>query len=264
MTDSASEDAESDPPVKAIDRGARLLRALAAYPYEGAAFTDLARDTAFGKATTHRLLAALVDAGFVFQDVGTRRYRLGSAVTLLGRTARTQRIAAATQGPLEQLASETADTVFAYVPEGPAAVCIGRATGSFPIRTLTLDVGDRRPLGVGAGSLALLAAMPADEIDKVLERNARWLRDFANHAPDDIRRAVAEARTQGYAFNPGTIVRGMCAVGMPVLDAEGRPLVSLSVAAISERMLPARVAELAKLIRREVKGLGKAIEASVP
>ncbi len=47
-------------------------------------------------------------------------------------------------------AAATGVTVFASVRDAMAAICIGRAIGRFPIRTLTLGVGDRRPLGVGS------------------------------------------------------------------------------------------------------------------
>jgi DNA-binding IclR family transcriptional regulator len=145
------------------------------------------------------------------------------------------------------------------VPEGTAAVCIARATGSFPIRTLTLDVGDRRPLGVGAGSLALLAAMPDAEIGRIIERNERWLRDYPGYTPASLRALVAQARDAAYAFNAGGIVPGMCAVGIPVLDADRRPIAALSVAAINERMLDPRPAQLARLLKREAKALGRQV-----
>lgn len=251
----SSTDEATDPPVKVIDRAARLLRALGEHPYEGATFTELARETTFGKATTHRLLAALVDAGFVFQDLGTKRYRLGSALALLGRNAMTQFHSAASQVSLEKLALATDDTVFAQVPEGNAAVCVGRATGSFPIRTLTLNEGDRRPLGVGAGSLALLAAMPDADIAKIVERNLRWLKQFPSHTPEVILRLVEETRRNGFAFNTGRIVSGMHAIGVPVLDASGRAVASLSVAAITERLAPARAEQIARMLKKEAASL---------
>lgn len=244
-----------DPPVKVIDRAARLLRALGNHPYEGASLTELARETTFGKATTHRLLAALIDAGFVFQDIGTKRYQLGSALALLGRNAMTQFQSAACRESLETLAQATDDTVFAQIPEGSAAVCIGRATGSFPIRTLTLNEGDRRPLGVGAGSLALLAAMPDSDVAKIIERNHQWLKDFPEHGAEVILRLVEETRRNGFAFNSGRIVSGMHAVGVPVLGPDGRAIASLSAAAITERLAPARAEKIIGLLKKEATRL---------
>lgn len=258
------EDDSRDPPVKVIDRAARMLRALASHPHEGAAFTELMEQTALGKSTTHRLLSALVDTGFVLQDVASKRYRLGSAFALLSRNAMTQLRAAACQVSLEQMAQATDDTVFAQVAEGNAAVCIGRATGSFPIRTLTLDEGDRRPLGVGAGSLALLAAMPDAAIGKIVERNQRWLKQFPAHTPEVILELVEETRRNGFAFNTGRIVSGMHAVGVPVLGADGRAVASLSVAAITERLTPPRAAKIARMLQKEAVVLAARLAADAP
>src|SRR4051812_19188260 len=66
-----------EPAVKTIDRAARVLRVLAAGGQDGLALRDVAMRCEFGKPTAHRLLAALIDAGFAFQDTETRRYRLG-------------------------------------------------------------------------------------------------------------------------------------------------------------------------------------------
>jgi DNA-binding IclR family transcriptional regulator len=136
-----------------------------------------------------------------------------------------------------------------------AAICIGRAVGRFPIRTLTLDVGDRRPLGVGAGSLALLAALPDAEIAAVLARNAGWLKDFDGFTADALTRLVERTRAQGYAFNDGLIVPAMNAIAVAVRDADGRPLFALSLAAIRDRMAPDRLGGLLDLLKSEAAEL---------
>lgn len=241
--------------VKTVDRIAALLRALAGHGADGAALSDIARATGFGPATTHRLLTALTEVGFAFQDLRTRHYRLGAVVATLGRAALQQDVAALADGALARLAEVTGDTVFASVREGLAAICIGRAIGRFPIRTLTLDVGDRRPLGVGAGSLALLAGLPDAEIGAVIERNADWLRDFDGFTADVLRRLVERTRCEGYAFNDGLIVPAMNAIAVPVHDADGRPLFALSLAAIRDRMGPDRLGGLVERLKSEAADL---------
>jgi DNA-binding IclR family transcriptional regulator len=147
--------------------------------------------------------------------------------------------------------------VFVSAPEGPAAICLGRAVGAFPIRTLTLNVGDRRPLGVGAGSLALLAAMDDAQVEKTIDRNRDWLKAYPGHTPDVLWELVRDARRLGYVHYQGRVVAGMSSVGVAVLDAQGRPLASLSVAAITERVTGARVETLADLLRKEARELAR-------
>ena len=246
-----------EPSVRVIDRAVRLLRALANHAFEGATFTELLREADLGKATTHRLLSSLVDAGLIYQDLGSKRYLLGSAVARMGQSAVAQRIAAVAQPSLQTLSSETTDTVLASSVEGFAAVCVARAIGSFPIRTLTLGVGDRRPLGVGSGSLALLAAMSDEEVEPIIDRNARWLRDYPGHGRAELEAAVREARRDGFALNRGGIVPGMSAVAVAALDGGGRPLVALAVAAITERLPAARIDQVVKLLKRETAAVSR-------
>jgi len=241
--------------VRVIDRAARLLKTIATHQTDGATLTDLARETALGRATVHRLLAALGDAGFVFQDLSNKRYRLGHCFAMLGQAAARQAIAARAQTVLERIAAETGDTVYISIPEGAAAICVGTAVGSFPIRTLTLKVGDARPLGVGGGSLALLAAMNDPHVVKAIERNQAWLKAFPGYTTAVIQQLVDDTRRQGYSYNRGRVVAGMSSVGVAVLDAQGQPLAALSIAAITERISGERLHTLSALLRREAAAL---------
>lgn len=245
-------------PVKMVNRIAFILHTLSARSVEGITVTELVGLLDLRKPTAHRLLSALVDVGFLYQDINTKRYRLGSAVTQLGQSAIEQVIGGSARHILAQLAAETEDTVFASIREGAAAICVARETGSFPIRTLTLDVGDRRPLGVGAGSLAILAFLDDDDIENTLARNKRWLADFEHFPAEDILALVARTRRDGFALNTGRIVPGMNAIGVPVRGQNGAVVASISLAAIKDRMGPDRVPELVtrlKMAAEELSGI---------
>lgn len=247
--------------VKTIDRAARLLSAVAGEGDRGAMLSDVARRTGLGKGTVHRLLGALSEVGYVTQDAASRRYRLGVGLELLAASARHGRVAALAHPILERIAGITADTAFASFREGLAAVCIGREVGSFPIRTLSLEVGHRRPLGVGSGSLALLAFLPDAEIESIIAGNRRWLADYPAFRPDDLQTMIAETRRYGFSFNDGRVISGMNAVGVPVLGPGGRPLAALSVAAIAERLRGERILEVARVLQQEAAELAILLRA---
>lgn len=246
--------------VKTVDRVAMILRLLSNPGEGGHRLSDIAETTGLGKATAHRLLGALVQVGFANQDFKSKRYSLGTAAAALGRAANIYYIESLLRPVLRRLARETEDTVFASMREGLAAVCVGREIGDFPIRTLTLDRGDRRPLGVGAGSLALLAFLPDDEIEAVIDRNRRWLLDYSGFSPEDLRGLVARTRTAGYACNEGRIMPAMQAIGVPILGRDGRPVASLSLAAIRDRMGPDRLPGLVQQLREEADAIVRFLE----
>lgn len=235
--------------VRTIERAASLLRVLAAQGTEGGRLTDIAGKAALGKGTAHRLLSALVDVGFAVRNPFSHRYHLGFEIVRLGQSARRHDMVDLARPSLATIAGKLGDTVFASIREGLDSVCIDRHVGTFPIRTLTLEIGDRRPLGVGAGSLALLSALPEAERHRVVEANAGRLADYPNFTTDDLHRQAGEAVQAGHAVNPGRIVRGMCAVGVPVPDGRGGVLGALSVAAIEDRMEADRVATIVELLK---------------
>jgi DNA-binding IclR family transcriptional regulator len=250
-----------EPALKTIDRAARVLWVLARGSRTGLPLGSVGRLSGFGKGTTHRLLAALVEAGFVFQDPATRHYRLGAGLSLLARIGQQQDVGAAAAPCLERLAEATSDTIYASVREGPTAVCIGREIGSFPIRTLSLEVGVRRPLGVGSGSLALLAFLPDDEIEVILKHNEMRYWEFDGYDVAYVRKAIAKSRRNGFAYVDGRIVAGMNALGVPVYDSAGNVVAALSLAAIADRVSGDRIADLVKLLRKEATRLGNALSA---
>ena len=252
------DDASSEAPVQSVDRAVRLLRAMA-FHADGGMLSALARDTGLGKGTTHRLLNALIDAGLVFQDQETKRYRLGAGLALLGHAAHRQDFAALAKPFLLRLAEETQDTIYASVREGGAAVCVAREIGAFPIRTLSLEVGHLRPLGVGSGSLALFAFLSDDEIARLIDKNAAWLARYPGHARKELLAKVADTRRRGYSLVEGRIVPGMNAMGVPILDAGGRPVAALSLAAISDRVSGPRITQLQRVLAREAAELAKAM-----
>ncbi|MEY8830151.1 IclR family transcriptional regulator [Sedimentitalea sp. XS_ASV28] len=243
--------------MQTIDRAAAVLRVLSDETSDGLRLSDVAEATGLGKSTTLRLLGALGEVGYVEYDAAARRYRLGYGLFALGLSARRFHVLDQARTALDRLAESTGDTVFLSIRDGDQAVCADRRTGSYPIRSLTLSVGDRRPLGVGAGSLALLASEPDDEIDRVLAISAPERRNFTRFGDDALRRMIAAARRDGYSFNDGQIVNAMNAVGVAVLDDAGRVIAALSIAAIRERMEEPRRAELVALLQAEARALGR-------
>lgn len=247
--------------VRTVERIARILGQLALAGEAGARLTDLANELDLTKPTLHRLLGALAEAGMARHNPATRRYRLGELTAMLGQSSTRITVSTEARQSLIRLAAATQDTVYVSVREGATAICVGREIGSFPIRTLTLAVGDQRPLGVGAGSMALLAFLPDAEVETVVSRNQAWLAKYPHFTPDILRSQVRETRARGYSLNRDQVIPGMSAIGVPATGADGRPIAALSVAGITERVAGAREAELVALLRAEATHLSSAFRS---
>lgn len=234
-----------------IARAVLALSALAEASEEGLRFTDVVSATGLSKVTTHRLLSGLVEHGLAELNEESGRFFLGMRLYGWAVAAGDRFGIMRTIGPaLDRLAHETEDTVYLMMRSGFDAICLERREGSYPIKTLTLSAGDRRPLGIGAASLALLAFLPTEEIERIVTARAGDI-DQYGISISDLRQMIESARQEGYARYDGQIIRNMSALGVPLLDANDRPIASLSVAAISERMSPQRSKRILSLLKEE-------------
>ncbi|MFG1478052.1 IclR family transcriptional regulator [Xanthobacter sp. V4C-4] len=246
---------------QAIDRAVSVLQGVGRAGQDGARLADLIIQCGLQKPTVRRLLLALMRGGLVEQDGESRRYFLGPEAYVLGTLAGARfGIHALSLDGLARLAKESGDCAFLSVPRDAFCVCLHREEGAFPIRTHVLQAGDRHPLGIGGGGLAILAALPDAAVDEVIATNTALLAQrYPTFPPPVLRALVADARALGYALNPGLLVPGSWGLGVAVRDGAGRPLGALSIAAIESRLSPARQPEIAALLRREARLLEAAL-----
>lgn len=240
---------------QSVDRALGLLSTVGRHADRGVTLTDLVAETGLNKPTCRRLLLALMRAGFVDQDAESRRYFPGEESYVLGSLAsRRFGLLQLSMESLLRLSRKTEDSSFLSVRRDTYSVCLYREEGTYPVRTHALQAGFEHPLGVGAGSLAMLSALPDDEVEAMLAANSDVLaQKYPMLSQERIREDVAETRRKGYALNPGLIFANSWGIGVVLRTPEGRIAGALSVAAIDSRMQEARQAELAGYLLQEAR-----------
>lgn len=227
-----------------------ILRALGGADACGLQAGEIARSTGFHRVTMHRLLRSLDGEGLIERD-GNHCYHLGLQAWLLGMAAGRRFDLGALAGPsLDRIESETHDTVYLLRRVGDDVYCIARRDGSYPIKSLVMEVGKSYPLGVGGGGLAVLAALDEQETRAVLARVRGRFVVYPRITAPRILRLLADTRRQGYAFWPALISEAYV-VAVPILDGAGRPIGALSCAAIKERLDPRRRLRVVELLKAE-------------
>ncbi len=246
---------------QSIERALSLLREIAAHNRSGSRLLDVATRTGLQRPTVHRMLKCLSAENMVQQDSDTHRYFLGPMVFELGLTAAPRfNLREICHPALARIAEVTSDTVFLTQRSGLDAVCLDRHEGTFPIKTFTLEIGMRRPLGVGIGSLAILAELQEEEIRQVIASNAPRLPEYGL-TPNSLLSQVRRAQRLGYAVRETPSLAGVRAIGQTVHNRGGVPFAALSVSAISSRMTEKRIGELAVLLKNEARLIEKQLAA---
>lgn len=240
-------------------RIAALLRIVAAHNTAGMKISEIASLARLEQPTAHRIVTALNSVGFLSRNSDTRRYHLGPLLFELFTTAFPHfNIQEICQPAMRALADALGDSVLLTVRSGFDGVCVDRQEGTYPIRTCTVDVGRRRPMGIGAGSIALLAAHSPGEIETIIEHNRERYLSF-NTTAEDVLSKVEIAREQGYVYQDVLHLPEIKAVAMAITGKTGHPFAGLSITAIASRIPEQRVPEMIEALRQKVKEISGVI-----
>lgn len=238
---------------QSVDRALSLLSLVARCGGANVAMTDLTEASGLSRPTVRRMMLALIGAGFVEQDPQTRAYALGPESYIVGLIAQRRfNLLEVAMDSLLAISLESEDSSFLSVRRGSYSVCLHREDGAYPIRTQALQAGYRHPLGVGAGAMAILAALPeAEQADVRAEIAPVLTRNHPRYTDAVLDEGIAFARTNGWSLNPGLHIANSWAVGVPLHAPTGDVLGALSIAALDTRMQGNRQPELAALLKRE-------------
>ena len=248
--------ARAETSVQSLERAAAILHVLAGHHRHGVRLTDVAAQTHLSPSTAHRILSALVELGLADQEPDSGRFFPGLGLLGLGAAAANRHGLAELAAPFcQRLADRTGDTIYLSLRCGTDVVCVDRVEGSFPIKVLTWNVGDRRPMGVSASGLAILAALPDDEVGRIVEANAGRIESYTGTDRAGVHALVERARRRGYAYNEGYSAPGMAAVAVPICGSRGEPLAALCVAALESRLDTERRETVLQWLRSESAAL---------
>lgn len=244
-----SERTNRTPGTQVVGRIAAVLRELSTAMPDGLGTSDIARVTGLARPTTHRLLSALADHGFVDREHHTGRWLLGPELYLMGSVAAERfDITELARAHVRALAEATGESAFLSARRGGETICLLRQDGSFPIRSFVLYEGKRFPLGVASAGLVILSFLPDDTIEQILSQEDLVAEYGERHTVGALQENIARTRRTGYAVNPGLIVEGSWGMGAAVFDPNGEPAWALSLTGIESRFTAERQPELGRLL----------------
>ena len=236
---------------QSVQRAVTILRTVARHNNRGVRLTEVASEIQIHIATTRRLLSALTTERFITFDPVTKLYYLGPEIYSLGNTDQYSPIRNTYSIALERIAKKSEDTVYLVIRSGYDMIAIDRVEGNFSIRIM-FDTGVRIPLGIGAGSLAILSALPDKELESVLSINKLRYPKYNEMSVVKIRNLVKLARELSYSINDGNFLKGVTGVSVPIYNVKKKVIGAITVASISERLNRDRCGEIAGLIKSEI------------
>lgn len=249
---------------EAAVRALALLKLLARHSSPVPA-ASIARELGLPRSTVYHLLAVLRDAGFVAHLPEARRYGLGVAAFELGFAySRQEPLRWIGQAVLARLVDVTTHNGHLAVLHGADVLYLveERAPGR---ASLVTDVGVRLPAPVTASGLAMLAALPVQQV-RALFPSRRALVQRHGAGPTSVRQLLARlagVRRDGYATEDGTVTAGFASVACAALDHGGHPVAAVALTFPSREVDDDARAALATQVRRSAARVAQHLRGRV-
>jgi IclR family transcriptional regulator, acetate operon repressor len=150
---------------------------------------------------------------------------------------------------MNRISDITRESVSMAVREGKELVYVEWAEGRNRIQ-ISGYVGTRGSLHCTSQGKVLLAFMPEDERENLI-RQIRLEPRAPNTITDpaELRGDLKLTRERGFALADEENEEGICAIGVPVIGVQGRPVAAISVVAPVFRVSRERLEQFAPLLR---------------
>jgi IclR family acetate operon transcriptional repressor len=220
----------------------------------------IAKELGLNVSTTHRIVRALVNEGFLAQNEESERYYLGTGALLLGQAAHRNFGLDVVYPVLKQLAATTGESVNLGVLSGEVAVVVERVESAKPLR-FTQPPGTRVPLHASSMGKALLAFNQEAEQRLLtgLKRLER-LTPSTFGSPKELRSELDRTRARGWSIDNEELTVGVRCVAAPICDSAGVARAAIAIQAPAVRVPDERFDELGP----EVMRVAKEISALLP
>jgi len=221
---------------------AKIFSLLEYFIKEGAkqqaiSFQTLSTALPFARTTVHRILYSLEKLGYVEKADVKAYYRLGPKFFELTEPAvHFRRLQSLAKAVMTDLLVRYSETVNLGVLDGGQVAYIEVLQSPSALR-IAANPGDRNPVHTTALGKVILAYLPSEEVQAIVERHplirmtSKTITQKAHYLEH-----LAAVREQGVAFDLGENVEGVVCAAAPIFDQHGRVVAGLSVSGPATRM----------------------------
>ncbi len=232
------------PKVQSVDRTLDVLEALASR--RGATgISDLAQVVGLHVSTVHRLLATLVDRGYVRQDPDSSRYHLGSRVFTLANAADLHLDLRLVARPyLERMMRNSGETANLVTSSETEVVYLDQVASMHLVKMFTAP-GMRAPMYCTGTGKVMLAYRAPEEAEPVLAAPMRRYTPKTIVTRATLEHELAIVRKNGFCVDNEEMEDGVRCLAVPIFDRRAVCIGALSVSGPTTRLTAERVDKLA-------------------
>lgn len=242
--------------VQALDRGLQILSLLSREGRQ--TLTDLAMRAGMPPSSAHRLLLTLQAHRFAEFDDHTQDWMIGVEAYRIGAGFLTRiNLPELSADIMHDLMTETGETANLAIADDGDVVFISQVETQNPIRAF-FRPGTRSHMHASGAGKALLAQMPQDDLEKLLQK--KGLPEFTAKTlsmPGDLFADLERIRSRGWSFDDEERYDGMRCIAAPVFSAHGRAIAGISVSGPSARFTEQAIADFSAAVRKSARTLSQ-------
>lgn len=222
---------------------------------------EITQATGLNRVTALRILDALRTNDFIQRLENPPRYSFGPEVAAMtAAPSQLTGLKELARPSLVRLATLSGDAALLSIRSGLESICVDRVIGDYPINAHFLKTGTRRPLGIGAGSMGLLAWLPAAERDAIVNISASRADSFPNINDRVLHAHIRSAMEKGYVVMVDVVIEKLGGMARPIYDQQGNIIAAISIVALKERILD-REDDLAAALKKEQAFISKKLRS---
>ncbi|HEY1373878.1 MAG TPA: IclR family transcriptional regulator [Candidatus Binatia bacterium] len=218
--------------------------------------TEISRELGLNKTAVFRVVETLESEGYLYQDPRDKSYMLTPKLLGLSTVVLSQfNIVEQSKNAIDVLWRATQGTVVVRLFEGKRLLTVAVRESPHVLR-VAHNVGTAYDFNYGAIGKAILAYLPASELQATLKKNLP--KSFTAKtvvAVPALLEELKRIRRNGYAFSDEEAIEGVRAVGAPIFDVTERPIAGISVGFPSVRFPRTKVAEYGKRVRQAAESI---------
>jgi len=219
---------------------------------------QIAQSAGLPRATTHRMLTALREIGFIQQEARSGLYSLGIRLFELGSLALTNmdllREAKPFMDRLSRLANES---VHLGVFDGYNVIVVEREDPQERVSARSLGGTESAPAYCTSVGKAVLAFQGAEVIDRIVAAGMKPFTANTLTTAEALNAELAVIRKRGYSIDNSEHQIWVRCVAAPIRNAGGQVFAAVSVTGPSDRVTEARTQQLSELVMQAADSISR-------
>src|SRR6056297_795154 len=246
--------------IKSVQKSLKVLKYIMASTNE-VSVNELVEEFDYNRSTVHHMLKTMKLEGFISQNQNTKNYNIGSELFNGWIKDRDMRNYLMRLKPvIEEIVEKCKETTTMFVRENDKAICV-LGEESDQIIKAYLMIGREIPLYCTAAGRAMLAYLPKDEVEQILQISG--MKKYMKKTiidKDLLYEDLAEVREKGYAIEKEEFEELINAVGIPILNKENRPVASVSVVGPIMRFTDQKIKECLPFLLEKSKEMSEMVQ----